>query len=156
LPRSGEWRCSKPSPTTEVPDNAGYRAVDDTLSMPHCARDARSRESGGPGVVLVVRGVVSSLLCQDGGRSVGARGRYRLAAAVPAPMEHRIEPAGVPPRVIMETRGLHAAPVSASEHRSCTGASTLDRLTILVFVYAQVPPGRRVPRRPFRAAMHMW
>jgi hypothetical protein len=58
-------------------------------------------------------------------------GRYRLAAAARAPMEHRIEPAGVPSRVIMETRGLHAAPGSASEHRSSTGTSTVDRQTIL-------------------------
>ena len=78
---------------------------------------------------------------------LGTHRRYRLAAAVRAPMEHRIEPAGVPPRVIMETRGLHAAPVSASEHRSSTGTSTVDGRTILPFGYVQVRDLLRVRRQ---------
>jgi hypothetical protein len=64
-----------------------------------------------------------------------------------APLEHRTRPAAVPIRRSWRTSGLHAAPGSASEHRSSTGTSTVDRQTILPTAYVQVRDLLRVRRQ---------
>jgi hypothetical protein len=66
-------------------------------------------------------------------------------------MEHRGWSGSVRSRMIMATSGLHAAPVSATEHRSSTELSTLDKQTILLIICAGqgpvpgAPPGTRTP-----------
>ena len=55
-----------------------------------------------------------------------------------APFEHRRRPTRVPNPMIIMTSGLHAAPVSATEHRSSTEQSTRDTQTILPVANVQV------------------
>ena len=64
-----------------------------------------------------------------------------------APFEHRGRSARVLSRMIIMTSGLHAAPVSATEHRSSTEQSTRDTQTILIATNLQVTALLRVRRQ---------
>ena len=55
-----------------------------------------------------------------------------------APLEHRGRPASASGPMIIATSGLHAAPVSATEHRSSTDQSTRDSQPILSAANVQV------------------
>jgi hypothetical protein len=99
-----------------------------------CGRVVKRRRLGWDNVLIVLS---SSVPVLAGSAEVVDR----------APLEHRSCLTIAPGRMITVTSGLHAAPVSATEHRSSTEQSTRDTQMILLAANLQVTALLRVRRQ---------